>query len=157
MEPTNNTLKEMISASSCVQEGNYPEAIQILEKLINSGKQEGFIFLALGDVYRNVANEDSIAKAKDCLEKAIQSATASKDFQVVVTAKASLGRIYISEAQNEFNNLREEEKWVEICERMLDSNQEKPTPQLFFLSNCGECTTGSLSGRNYGFGQCKGC
>ncbi len=156
IEATNNTLKEMISASLCVKECRYPEAIEILEKLIYSGEKEGFIFLALGDVYSNMADEDSITKAKDCLEKAIQSATASKDFQVVATAKASLGRIYISEAQNEFNKLREEEKWVEICERILDCNQKK-SAQLFFLSGCGDCTTGGLSGRNYGFGQCKGC
>jgi tetratricopeptide (TPR) repeat protein len=160
METTdNNTLREMIAASSCVQEGKYLEAIQILEKLIGSGSQEGFMFLALGDVYRNLADENSITKAKDCLERAIQTATASKDYQVVVAAKASLGKIYILEAQNIFDALREEEKWVELCERMLDFNKEK-SPQLFFLSNCRACSTagnGVLDGRNYGFGQCKGC
>jgi tetratricopeptide (TPR) repeat protein len=158
MEPTNDTLKEMMSASSCIHKGEYPEAIQILQKLIDSGNQEGFIFLALGDTYCNLTDEYSRAKAKDCLGKAIEAATASKDLQVVVAAKASLGRIYIQEAHNEFDNLHEEDKWVELCQRILDCNQEKPA-LLFFLSNPCECTTpvSGLRGRYSGIAQPPQC
>jgi tetratricopeptide (TPR) repeat protein len=157
METTNDTLKSMFSANSCVQEGQYSEAIQILEKLVNSGVQEGFVFLALGDVHRNLADERSSAKAKDYLVQAIEAAKGSKDHQVVIAAKASLGRMYLQEAQREFDNLHEEDRWIELCQKILDCNQVSPIPVLFMGLPCACTTPSNLPGRYVGVGDtfCK--
>lgn len=170
METIQNVQESVSLANSYIKREQYQEAIQVLETIINSGSKEGFIFLSLGEVYLSLSDECSNFKAKDYLIKAIEAATKAQDFQVIVAAKSILGSIYIQEAQDEFNNLREEEKWIELRERIPGLSEEnlvnfskrrRPVQFMFFRSNCKECQTSgspSVPGRFVGFDDdCKGC
>ena len=144
-------LTSLEQANTCVAEGQYTEAIEILKPTVKSDLSgiQGVISFCLGDIYRCCDGTEDKMRAKEHLSRAIELASAVEDNQVVVAAKAALAQVetvlgneeqaqrYRQEARDEFQALPEPAKWAELEERL--ENRSVKVQYLLFLSGCEEC------------------
>ena len=146
-----NYLSATEQANTYVTEGQYTEAIAILEPLVNydTSDIQGVIAFCLGDIYRCCDGAEDNICAKEHLTRAVELASATEDNQVVVAAKAALAQVetvlgneeqarqYRQEARDEFHAMPESSKWIELQERLDDDGEA--IQYLLFLSSCGQC------------------
>jgi tetratricopeptide (TPR) repeat protein len=159
-------IPEFDLACSLIKENNFFDAMKPLEELTCCGNHQAYIYLAMGDVSRQLGQEDTsfIDKAKKYYDTAINIATNEKDNQVVVAAKAGLAWIAMKEAQDAFNALADIDKWDELKEAIPFCLESKLSFFIFGTSPCA-CPANSsaptvLDGRyNAVTGNCQrgGC
>ncbi|OWY63953.1 hypothetical protein B7486_50010 [cyanobacterium TDX16] len=162
-------VRVLTLANIYLQRSQNVKAIEILEE---SGIQAATVFLALGDIYRFGGADE---QAQENYRKAIEKATTVEDGQVLVAAKAGLARIEAAhgnmeaanhwhrEAKDEFESLKDVERWSEVEQRLSSSTSEERSLSseartLLFLSGCPVCTPpNGGDGRAGGGGRCRGC
>ena len=154
-------LSSLEQANTYVAEGQYAEAIAMLEPLVNSDISaiQGVISFCLGDICKcidSIEDNEYDHRAKEHLSRAVKLASAVEDNQVVVAAKAALAQVetalgneeqaqrYRQEARDEFQAMPEIAKWEELQER-LEEDSSSEIQYLLFLSACGECKPDNAS------------
>jgi tetratricopeptide (TPR) repeat protein len=152
--------EDVILANSQIKNGEIENAKKTLESLVFSGNHQSFIYEALGEVCKAL---DDKKQAKRYFNLAIQLAELDNDFQVIVTAKAELGRIHFEEALDHFNVKLTEAEKIDGLKRRLNifnhqQNVEMKLQHMSFLSKCKACQAGNIPGRFTGANNdCIGC
>jgi tetratricopeptide (TPR) repeat protein len=141
-------------ANDYVTKGQYEEALKTLEDLVERGCEEGYIYLAIGEICKSCHDRYDPERAKMNFFKAIALGKSSDDHQVVVAAKAGLAGIanlwnreweaefFLEEARRDFDRLIPEQQWDELRAR-IDYNRA-PIDFLVFMSLNGACCTSNL-------------
>jgi hypothetical protein len=159
-------IPEFDLACSLIKESNFFDAIKSLEELTCCGNHQPYIYLAMGDISRQLGQEDTsfIDKAKKFYDVAINIATIENDSQVIVAAKSGLAWIMVKEAQDAFDALADIDKWNELKKAIPFCLEPKLSFFVFGTPPCACATNPSapnvLDGRyNAVTGNCQrgGC
>lgn len=160
-----NEAKIFSSVKHLIETDKIEEAIQTLEK-VSSGCQTSALFaLTLADIYKNksiVEIKEDFSQARENYIKAIEWALDTRDFEVLIVAKAELADCLLREARAEFGNLETRKGGKQLEERLKELFQDEQF-KLRSSSGPGNCqpcppNTGSTRlGRWAWMGEKQGC
>lgn len=139
-------LPEVKLSNSLVGEGRFLDAMKPLEKLVASGTHRGYVYLAIGDICRQLSRENInyVDNAKKFYNLAIKLAQIEKDNQVIAASKSGLAWTAIREAQDAFNSLLDIDR--SIIHKVLPRCVEPELTAFFILAEYCSCPTGNTPG-----------
>ena len=137
-------------AAEYIDLGDLLAARNLLLSFVEKEKPEGFIYLSIGEISREIGDSENILKAIEFFHLAIQLANETNDIQVALAAKTALGITYLQEAFKEYQDLPERANEKEITGRLdfLGKNIEFNLSNLEFKENLFFAYTSSSNACN---------